>query len=208
CSDNCKIEIGFKCPTDGMPCTETTCGDGMVEGAEMCEPSLTEGCTAQCQFAPDCSGGICTSSCGDGLVLGEECDDGNTLDGDGCSSTCEEEPGYTCTNESTSGECERSPHTSECIMRIPVTYRDFADAHVAFGTSCANTNPTGQVKTGMVQPTLSAEGNPVPTGDQDCSSTMGEWYEDGSISSTFNSEIVLYQGTNGSYVNRWGANGQ
>jgi cysteine-rich repeat protein len=31
--------------------------------------------------------------CGDGVVCpGEECDDGNTEDGDGCSSTCENEP--------------------------------------------------------------------------------------------------------------------
>ncbi|MGK0361173.1 MAG: cysteine-rich repeat protein, partial [Bradymonadia bacterium] len=32
----------------------------------------------------------CVSGCGDGLIgVGEACDDGNTLDGDGCSSTCE-----------------------------------------------------------------------------------------------------------------------
>lgn len=36
--------------------------------------------------------------CGDGLVAGEEeCDDGNTLDGDGCSATCEL-PGEDCLN--------------------------------------------------------------------------------------------------------------
>ncbi len=36
--------------------------------------------------------------CGDGAVDGAEtCDDGNTMDGDGCSATCTEEPGYDCT---------------------------------------------------------------------------------------------------------------
>ena len=35
--------------------------------------------------------------CGDGLNLGHhECDDGNTFDGDGCSSQCKVESGYKC----------------------------------------------------------------------------------------------------------------
>ncbi len=37
--------------------------------------------------------------CGDGINLGlVECDDGNNIDGDGCSSDCEVESGYKCTN--------------------------------------------------------------------------------------------------------------
>ena len=41
----------------------------------------------------------CRAICGDGLVLGEnECDDGNQVDGDGCSSTCKIEFGYECGN--------------------------------------------------------------------------------------------------------------
>lgn len=40
-------------------------------------------------------------SCGDGLLdsggdSGESCDDGNASDGDGCSASCEVEPGYAC----------------------------------------------------------------------------------------------------------------
>ena len=35
--------------------------------------------------------------CGDGYMdQREECEDGNTEDGDGCSSTCYVEPGWTC----------------------------------------------------------------------------------------------------------------
>ncbi len=35
--------------------------------------------------------------CGNGIVVGkEECDDGNTLDSDGCSASCEIETGYIC----------------------------------------------------------------------------------------------------------------
>jgi cysteine-rich repeat protein len=44
------------------------------------------------QFTP-----VDVGSCGDGIVdPGEQCDDGNTLDGDGCSSTCETEGGFVC----------------------------------------------------------------------------------------------------------------
>ncbi len=214
CSDNCKIEIGFKCPTDAQPCVETICGDDVVEGAEMCEPNAGPGCTAQCQFAPSCpeSGGACTSTCGDGLVLGNEqepgrCDDGNTLNGDGCDSTCNVEEGYECTTKSTSGKCEKSPNTGECILRIPVVYRDFPDAHEAFGTSCSNTSPQGEVKKGLAADALT-NGKPTPTGSKDCSSTMGEWYVDGPGSTTLNSTLVLYQKEDGSFVNRWGSKGE
>src|SRR5262249_33527684 len=38
--------------------------------------------------------------CGNGAVeSGERCDDGNTTDGDGCSSSCAIEMGYTCSGE-------------------------------------------------------------------------------------------------------------
>lgn len=40
---------------------------------------------------------MCTEICGDGLNYGRYyCDDGNTLNGDGCSSTCKVEAGWTC----------------------------------------------------------------------------------------------------------------
>ena len=38
-----------------------------------------------------------SSLCGDHKIdTGEQCDDGNTISGDGCSSTCQIEPGYSC----------------------------------------------------------------------------------------------------------------
>jgi cysteine-rich repeat protein len=50
------------------------------------------------QTDPDCGGG---AICGDGVTEGtEECDDGNTLDGDCCSSTCTFEPsGSSCDDD-------------------------------------------------------------------------------------------------------------
>ena len=44
---------------------------------------------------------ICTEICGDGFNMGEfECDDGNTADGDGCSSKCAVEVNYRCSKGS------------------------------------------------------------------------------------------------------------
>lgn len=63
--------------------------------------SLTNGspnCTA-CKSGY--SGTPCTLNvivCGDAIIEGSEvCDDGNIINGDGCSSTCTVEFGYTCT---------------------------------------------------------------------------------------------------------------
>ena len=38
----------------------------------------------------------CEDLCGDGVVLTKACDDGNLIDGDGCSSKCTIEYGYIC----------------------------------------------------------------------------------------------------------------
>jgi cysteine-rich repeat protein len=42
----------------------------------------------------------CQKVCSDGVVqAGEACDDGNALDGDGCSSECTVEDKWTCTED-------------------------------------------------------------------------------------------------------------
>jgi len=45
---------------------------------------------------------ICTEICGDGIRFSPSpwCDDGNVLDGDGCSATCQVENGFACHNGS------------------------------------------------------------------------------------------------------------
>eukprot|EP01097_Dermamoeba_algensis_P011623 TRINITY_DN905_c0_g2_i1.p1 TRINITY_DN905_c0_g2~~TRINITY_DN905_c0_g2_i1.p1 ORF type:complete len:943 (-),score=224.10 TRINITY_DN905_c0_g2_i1:572-3400(-) len=55
----------------------------------------------------------CVSPCGDGLKWdNEQCDDGNSNDGDGCSSTCQIEDGYDCSDDT-------SPYTEDVIQRRP-----------------------------------------------------------------------------------------
>ncbi|WP_373045879.1 DUF4215 domain-containing protein [Vulgatibacter sp.] len=74
------------------------CGNGVVQQGEGCDGSFTASCT---EFGFDGGALVCGSDCefdtsacrdaicGDTLIEGaERCDDGNTLDGDGCSSVC------------------------------------------------------------------------------------------------------------------------
>jgi cysteine-rich repeat protein len=98
---NAKVEPGETCD-DGAAnsasgactdaCQKATCGDGKVQaGVEDCDNGKnqfgqnfdSETCTATCE-AVVCGNGI--------LQPGEQCDDGNTDPGDGCSPTCRYEP--------------------------------------------------------------------------------------------------------------------
>ncbi len=48
----------------------------------------------------NCGTNGCTTVCGDSVAAGlEECDDGNSDDGDGCSTSCTIEPGFICTDD-------------------------------------------------------------------------------------------------------------
>jgi len=112
CSATCGdgvVDSGESCDTDiasGAGACPTACDD-----ADPCTDDrlLSAGtCNATCdhpEVAPADGDSCCPSratsltdddcdvECGNSVVeLGETCDDGNTVDGDGCSSTCQEEP--------------------------------------------------------------------------------------------------------------------
>jgi cysteine-rich repeat protein len=90
------------------------CGNGILEPekGEACDDGNLvngDGCNYFCQVEPDwicIDGKICINVrdpnqfkvlCGNGKVEGAEvCDDGNTLEGDGCSSVCKVESGWEC----------------------------------------------------------------------------------------------------------------
>jgi cysteine-rich repeat protein len=58
----------------------------------MIDPKWT--CTGGTPTSPD----VCNPICGNIRNGNEECDDGNTNNGDGCSSSCIIEPGFLCTS--------------------------------------------------------------------------------------------------------------
>jgi cysteine-rich repeat protein len=98
----------YTCDED---CTPNECGDGYVNFSdEDCEPPGAPGCSSTCVYTSICGNSVvevseacdgdlvmgvpcnpdCTMpTCGDGFVQATEtCDDGNTVDGDTCSATC------------------------------------------------------------------------------------------------------------------------
>jgi len=77
-------------------CEKAACGDGRVEtGVEECDPGSQPGTTTPIANDPNCTYQCTLTRCGDGVVQkggnrpDEQCDDGNTVAGDGCSPTCE-----------------------------------------------------------------------------------------------------------------------
>lgn len=84
----------------------SVCGDKKITGTETCDDGNRishDGCSSTCQMETCnqsclCYGWVqpwiafnstCSTLCGDGYLRGvEQCDDGNIVDHDGCSSTC------------------------------------------------------------------------------------------------------------------------
>jgi fibro-slime domain-containing protein len=146
-------------PASG-PCTLAVCGNGILEAGESCDcgTSLTtfpagcsgpnglfngdgSGCSKTCTKEPTCrdSSGkttACSTSCGNGTIEpGEQCDDGNQVSGDGCSSTCQIEPGFSCKTvpKSDAQDCSQSINEGEKCLELPVKYRDFKNESVSGG---------------------------------------------------------------------------
>jgi len=119
-----------------------------------CSSTLTQEVSESCDFA--CSEGACVPApaiCGNGIVEeGESCDDGNLIDGDGCSSVCaidECSPGETreC-GESDVGMCSFGTETcgqdgffGECIGEVGPTTEICDD----FDNDCDGFNDEGDI---------------------------------------------------------------
>ncbi len=152
CSASCKLKPGFVCdpskPTHSQD-AKSYCGNGQVNGpsnsastvrgSEQCDDGNIlpfDGCSPTCSNEPLCgttntyntppttvANYQCFAHCGDGLVLPPEaCDDGNTVNGDGCDSNCKVElipnstqPAWTC--------AQPAPGA---LLTLPVVWRDFS----------------------------------------------------------------------------------
>lgn len=91
-----------------LPCS------GLFAGSLTCNISQPFSCKSSykflnntCVYCNDVTGykmvsGICGEICGDGLLIYLQCDDGNNINGDGCSSNCLIEQGWNCTATSPS----------------------------------------------------------------------------------------------------------
>ena len=77
------------------------CGDGDLDDGEECDGQMFKDTSLPLPEGVKCNNcqidlsNVIRGACGDGnldWVFGEECEDGNTIDGDGCSSKCKIEP--------------------------------------------------------------------------------------------------------------------
>lgn len=204
CSTSCQIEMGYKCEVDASGasvCSATTCQDNVKEGAEACDDGNAipfDGCSPTCTAEPNCTDSGCTSECGDGMVIApESCDDGNLLDGDGCSSTCTVEDGFKCTT--TTADCEMVG--GECVLKLPIIYRDFSDAQPDFE---APGNCTMSV-TGVVNKTLTNGKPTLLAGAAACitsADSFAAWYADNAEPLIVDQQINLFPDAHGGFVNR------
>ena len=107
CKGDCNsVEATYTCDVDKdgkSVCELTTCGNGLVEASETCDDGSNgnndTGCNTGCLTGAMpgyvCGGGSASIAdkcevCGDGKQTTEysKCDDGNSKEGDGCSSVC------------------------------------------------------------------------------------------------------------------------
>jgi fibro-slime domain-containing protein len=131
CSETCKLEANYRCPTQGQPCVSTVvCGDGIVNGNEQCDNGNTaanDGCSDTCQVemgwaCPDPGRPCVAAQCGDGIV-GFKCDVPGmpcspTTCGDGVAEGTEQcDDGNTDLGDGCNPFCQREPDCSQGACR-------------------------------------------------------------------------------------------
>ena len=104
CDDPDTCSAAGRCLTNGAS-DGSSCDNGIYcDGSESCSAGVCIG-----DLSPCADGRVCDEEarecleggpvCGDAIVeVGVECDDGNNVDGDGCSAGCTVEPGFVCAN--------------------------------------------------------------------------------------------------------------
>jgi len=110
CNILCNVESGWSCTENSPSVCTLLCGNSQVDSGEDCDTANLNGadceslgfvggqlsCNTNCEFNTDsCDDPVC----GDGVIstsVGEQCDDTNTTNSDGCSSLCQVEMGWVC----------------------------------------------------------------------------------------------------------------
>lgn len=114
--DGCNVDCNYSCE-DNEQCAD----NNVCNGEEVCDldehvcvagPSAADG--TECGSSRACTDGRCVSTtCGDGVVTeGEECDDGNLVEGDGCTADCQ----YDCEEDADCDDEDVCNGTERCNL--------------------------------------------------------------------------------------------
>lgn len=172
--DNCRFSCLSTDPTrdcTGDPCSKTRTCNNLTH---MCSPlqllpdytpCSSTGATIGTAGFMECQLGICTP-CGNKVVdQGEECDDGNTVDGDGCDQNCKH-------------SCDPTDHTRDCTPSNPclakltcdtTTWTCPAESNRQNGTYCSTTTVAqGNCISGACVPPVCGDGIVAQNGLEVC----------------------------------------
>jgi len=117
------------------------------------------GCGPSNEGAALCTNTCDPNPCGNGLIdAGEACDDGARLNGDGCSSSCQIEPGYVCTGVPSQCSLNRpqSAAQRDCIKELNKRGAQLARAQSKVSARCIKDAAKGKL-TGTIEACLTAD---------------------------------------------------
>ncbi len=134
--------------------TSQACGNGKKDPGEECDDENKnngDGCNSDCNIEDDklndltwtckTKGGektMCTRTCGSGTLEDsspEQCDDGNTEEGDGCNIHCEIESEFLCIRKSLTDPLQRGKVKSVC-EKIPAQVCEAEPAEPCYDKIC------------------------------------------------------------------------
>jgi fibro-slime domain-containing protein len=156
CSSSCQVEPGWVCPSVGAG--DAGAGDAGPIGSIGPDGAVIDD-------SPP--GGKCTQIlCGNGIVqVGEECDDGNDVSGDGCSSTCQIEKGWVCPTPGAA--CV----AAQCGDGVVAGSEQCDDGNTVSGDGCSSTcqvEPGWQCPTPDTKCIAKACGDGIIAGNEQC----------------------------------------
>ncbi|MBI3332175.1 DUF4215 domain-containing protein [Candidatus Peregrinibacteria bacterium] len=139
-ADNCAGGGGGSSSSSSAP--SETCGDEEVQGSDEGDETCDEGAVDTATCDADCTAAVCGDTYVNGELL-ETCDDGNTSDGDYCSSDCTDATG-SCGDETVQEDIENCDEgavdTATCNSDCTSSFCGDGHSNAEAGEECDDGN--------------------------------------------------------------------